>query len=91
MFENVDLCESHAMFMCVIVCMDGIEFCLYGMMLTFVMSSNLIENVRALTTCSCHFMLQEDGNVDLNNEFTILQYNANPSTSFSRRIRGTSM
>jgi len=59
LFENVDLCDSHAMFMCVIVCMDGIEFCLYGMLLNFVIALNLIKNVIGLTMCS----LQEDSNV----------------------------
>ena len=46
------MCDSHAMFMCVIICMDGIEFCLYGMILNFVMASNLIENVTNLKLCS---------------------------------------
>jgi len=38
--------------MCVIVCMDGIEFCLYDMILNFIMALNLIENVTALIKCS---------------------------------------
>ena len=52
------MCDSHAMFMFmfiyVIVCMDGTEFYLYSMVLTFVLVSNLIENVTGLTTRLLH-------------------------------------
>jgi len=46
------ICVWPLWFMCVIVCMDGIEFCLYDMILNFIMALNLIENVTALIKCS---------------------------------------
>ena len=72
LFEYVHLCAAvmSFLFLCV---------WLYAwMILSFIMVSNLIENVIGLTrcllqiwlpvhfflTCSCHLMLQEDGNVD---------------------------